>query len=123
MKVRASVKPICEKCKVIKEKYKVMVICENLSISRDKVKKKLTGVGNKITKIRNFAEKGIPFILRPGKTRWQRDGRWEQEEKMARIAGVDLPRERVDIGLTYIFGIGRPTARAILEKTGIDQYE
>lgn len=40
---------------------------------------------------------------------------------MARIAGVDLPREkRVDIGLTYIFGIGRPTARAILEKTGID---
>lgn len=40
---------------------------------------------------------------------------------MARIAGVDLPREkRVDIGLTYIFGIGRPTALAILEKTGID---
>ncbi|MGI6257252.1 MAG: 30S ribosomal protein S13 [Anaerovoracaceae bacterium] len=40
---------------------------------------------------------------------------------MARIAGVDLPREkRVDIGLTYIFGIGRPTALAILKKTGID---
>jgi small subunit ribosomal protein S13 len=35
---------------------------------------------------------------------------------MARIAGVDLPREkRVEIGLTYIFGIGRPTARKILE--------
>lgn len=39
---------------------------------------------------------------------------------MARIAGVDLPREkRVDIGLTYIFGIGRTTAGKILEKTGV----
>lgn len=40
---------------------------------------------------------------------------------MARIAGVDLPREkRVEIGLTYIFGIGRPTANAILAKAGVD---
>ena len=40
---------------------------------------------------------------------------------MARIAGVDLPREkRVEIGLTYIYGIGRPTALAILEKAGVD---
>ena len=40
---------------------------------------------------------------------------------MARIAGVDLPRnKRVEIGLTYIFGIGRPSAREILEKTGIN---
>lgn len=40
---------------------------------------------------------------------------------MARIAGVDLPREkRVEIGLTYIFGIGRPTANKILQKTGIN---
>jgi len=39
---------------------------------------------------------------------------------MARIAGVDLPREKkVEIGLTYIFGIGRPTARKILESTGV----
>jgi len=39
---------------------------------------------------------------------------------MARIAGVDLPREkRVDIGLTYIFGIGRTTAKKIVEGTGI----
>ena len=36
MKVRASVKPICEKCKVIKRKGKVMVICETRSISRRK---------------------------------------------------------------------------------------
>ena len=40
---------------------------------------------------------------------------------MARIAGVDLPREkRVEIGLTYIFGIGLATAKQILEGTGID---
>ena len=40
---------------------------------------------------------------------------------MARIAGVDLPREmRVEIGLTYIYGIGRPTSLAILEKAGIN---
>ena len=40
---------------------------------------------------------------------------------MARIAGVDLPRDkRIEIGLTYIFGIGRTTAKAILEKAGVD---
>ena len=40
---------------------------------------------------------------------------------MARIAGVDLPREkRVEIGLTYIYGIGRPTADLILKTTGIN---
>lgn len=39
---------------------------------------------------------------------------------MARIAGVDLPREkRVEIGLTYIYGIGLPTAHKILAKTGV----
>jgi small subunit ribosomal protein S13 len=39
---------------------------------------------------------------------------------MARIAGVDLPREkRVEIGLTYIYGIGRKTAQRILEATGV----
>ena len=40
---------------------------------------------------------------------------------MARIAGVDLPREkRVEIGLTYIYGIGLPTSKAILEKAGVN---
>ena len=40
---------------------------------------------------------------------------------MARIAGVDLPRDkRVEIGLTYIFGIGRSTARKVLTEAGID---
>ena len=40
---------------------------------------------------------------------------------MARIAGVDLPNNKHgEIGLTYIFGIGRPSAKRILEKCGID---
>ena len=40
---------------------------------------------------------------------------------MARISGVDLPREkRVEIGLTYIFGIGRSTSNRILAKTGVN---
>lgn len=39
---------------------------------------------------------------------------------MARIAGVDLPREkRVEIGLTYIYGIGRASSKKILEKAGV----
>ena len=41
---------------------------------------------------------------------------------MARISGVDIPRDkRVVISLTYIYGIGRPTAIEILEKAGVDQ--
>ena len=40
---------------------------------------------------------------------------------MARISGVDLPREkRIDVGLTYIYGIGRTTCKQILHKAGID---
>lgn len=40
---------------------------------------------------------------------------------MARIAGVDLPREkRVEIGITYIYGIGLPTAKKILKETGVN---
>ncbi len=40
---------------------------------------------------------------------------------MARIAGVDLPRDkRVEIGLTYIYGIGKTSAKAILEEAGIN---
>lgn len=41
---------------------------------------------------------------------------------MARIAGVDLPRDkRLEVALTYIFGIGRTSSKKILEKTGIDK--
>jgi len=40
---------------------------------------------------------------------------------LARIAGVDIPREkRVEVALTYIYGIGRTSAKKILEKTGVD---
>jgi small subunit ribosomal protein S13 len=40
---------------------------------------------------------------------------------MARIAGVDLPRDkRVEIGLTYIYGIGRPTSNRILTQASVD---
>ena len=40
---------------------------------------------------------------------------------MARIAGIDLPRNKqIDIGLTYIYGIGRKTSVEILEKAGVD---
>jgi len=40
---------------------------------------------------------------------------------MARIAGVDLPKDkRIEIGLTYVFGIGRTSAKKILEATGIN---
>lgn len=41
---------------------------------------------------------------------------------MARIAGVDIPRDkRVVVSLTYIYGVGRPTAEEILAKTGISE--
>ncbi len=40
---------------------------------------------------------------------------------MARIAGIDLPREkRIEIGLTYIYGIGRKSAQDILKKADVD---
>jgi small subunit ribosomal protein S13 len=40
---------------------------------------------------------------------------------MARISGIDLPRDkRIEIGLTYIFGIGLPTAQKLLAQTGVD---
>src|SRR4030065_1623643 len=41
---------------------------------------------------------------------------------MARIVGVDLPKnKRGEIGLTYIFGLGRSSAQRILEKAGVDK--
>jgi small subunit ribosomal protein S13 len=40
---------------------------------------------------------------------------------MARIAGVDLPKDkRIEVGLTYVYGIGRTSAKKILEQTGIN---
>lgn len=41
---------------------------------------------------------------------------------MARIAGIDLPRnKRIEVALTYIYGIGRTTSKEILEKAGVDR--
>lgn len=81
MKVRASVKKMCDKCKIIKRNGKVMVICDNPKHK-------------------------------------QRQG---QEGLMPRIAGIDLPREkRAEIGLTYIYGVGRATANEILKNAGIN---
>ena len=84
MKVRTSVKAICEHCKVIRRRGVVRIICKkNRAISSG----------------RASHHSGVD---------------------MARIAGVDLPREkRVEIGLTYIYGIGRATAQKILEQTGV----
>jgi small subunit ribosomal protein S13 len=40
---------------------------------------------------------------------------------LPRISGIDLPRQkRIEIALTYIFGLGRPSAQAILRKAGVD---
>ena len=87
MKVRASVKPICPKCKVIKRKGVVRVICSN---PRHKP--------------------------RPG----YRPEAHEEPRTMARIAGVDLPRnKRIEIALTYIYGIGRHAANVVLRESGI----
>ncbi len=51
-------------------------------------------------------------------------GSWQlkkEESYMARIAGVDLPRDkRVEIGLTYIYGIGRTSSNRILADAGVD---
>jgi len=45
----------------------------------------------------------------------------QQEKYMARLAGVDIPREkRVEIALTYIYGVGRTRSKKTLETTGID---
>src|SRR3954469_21656494 len=82
MKVRPSVKPMCERCRVIKRHGRTLVICSN---PRHK----------------------------------QRQGK-----PMARIAGVNLPNtKRLEIGLTYIYGVGQPTARQICAALGLSPDE
>ena len=79
MKVRSSVKPICEHCKVVRRRGVIRVICK-----------------------RNPKHK-------------QRQG-----ERNARIAGIDLPREKkIQFALPYIFGVGPSNARRILAETGV----
>ena len=51
----------------------------------------------------------------------RKDGPKKEEKYMARIAGVDLPRDkRVEIGLTYIYGIGRTSADRILKEANVN---
>ena len=77
MKVRPSVKKICNKCKVIKRQRNNSRICETLNTNRSR------------------------------------------DKKMARISGVDLPRnKRLREALTYIFGIGRARANQICDTAG-----
>ena len=62
-----------------------------------------------------------PVYITPHVVRYERlrDGRWEQEGNMARIAGVDLPREkRVEIGLTYMVLADRRQTR-FLKRQGL----
>jgi small subunit ribosomal protein S13 len=82
MKVRPSVKKMCDKCKVIRRHGRVRVLCE-----RD----------DRATKD---------------------DG---DQALMARIAGIDIPREkRLEISLTYIYGIGLPTAQKLCADLELD---
>lgn len=65
----------------------------------------------------------IPYIFYV-RAYWRRlkISKTEEEKNLARIAGVDIPRnKRVEISLTYIFGIGRSTSNEILEKAGVDK--
>ena len=80
MKVSASVKTRCERCKIIRRHGTVMVICTNPK------HKQRQGLG-----------------------------------AVARIAGIDIPREkRVEIALTYVFGIGLPTSQKILAQANVN---
>ena len=84
MKVRASVKTICDKCKILKRKGVLRVICENPKHK-------------------------------------QRQGQNWEGIKLARIAGIDLPKnKRIEVALTYIYGVGRSTAQRILSQAGVD---
>ena len=63
----------------------------------------------------------LPGSFPPGPTVQRTDNIWRCNLHMARIAGVDLPREkRVEIGLTYIYGIGLTTSQQIIAETGIN---
>lgn len=83
MKVRASVKEICDKCKLIKRKGVLRVICDNPKHK-------------------------------------QKQGQVREDITLARIAGIDLPKnKRIEIALTYIYGVGHTTALEILSHAGV----
>ena len=101
MKVRASVKKICDKCKIIHRKRVVRVICVNRNTSRDRdeCRSPLSGCPRSVLE-------SVSFLCRTG-------------DKVARIVGIDLPRDkRVEVGLTYIHGIG---GRGLTRSAGCQQ--
>ena len=133
MKVKPSVKKICDSCKVIRRHGRVMVICEN---PRHKQRQgcvpgagppsKLDGPFQHPSQRTRTAGPQPPVLGGRGhQARW---GRWvttsgstQENHTVARISGVDLPREkRVEIALTYIFGIGRTRADETLKATGVN---
>ena len=68
--------------------------------------------------VQDRAPQGVVRVICPIPKHKQRQE--AEKEDMARIAGVDLPlNKRVEIGLTYIYGIGRPKANFILEKADV----
>ena len=150
MKVRPSVKPICEKCKIIKRKGRVMIICENPKHKQkqgsedasplfsggetrhvratprtrqtDRLPKRLPA--SRVSAAFQYF-RAVRVARRMANRRQSRRKKsqpiWRCIEPMARIAGVDLPREkRIEIALTYIYGIGRTTADEIIASTGIN---
>jgi len=61
------------------------------------------------------------FGKQPGTVLLQTSGETKETHKMARLVGVDLPREkRVEIALTYIFGVGRTRSQQALAATGVN---
>jgi small subunit ribosomal protein S13 len=61
------------------------------------------------------------FGNQPGTVLLQTSGETKETSNMARLVGVDLPREkRVEIALTYIFGVGRTRSQQALAATGVD---
>ena len=107
MKVRPSVKPICEKCKIIKRRQK-----GHFAKATQAGQGRSSGAAAR----GHIPAAGEGMACLP----WQNDivcaGRPDTPEgmveNMARIAGVDLPKDkRVEIGATYIYGIGRSRAR------------
>ena len=85
MKVRPSVKKMCEKCRVIRRHGRIRVICENRAISAPRLKDKRRAVNDGTYR----------------RYRYSRD-------------------KRLEVSLTYIYGIGRTTAIRICEDNGLD---
>jgi small subunit ribosomal protein S13 len=110
MKVRASVRRICDKCKVVKRKGVVRIICQN---TRHKQRQ---GWKTKSEARNPKSETGQFFRISKFEIRI-----CLKEVGVARIAGIDLPKNKsIEIALTYIHGIGRSAARKVLQVAQVE---